>query len=610
MSQTKLKSAKNITKNSNSTKKNKNSKSNQSNSQVKSMAKGSSGSSSQNLSQQISEMFDQDNKVEQLKINIGDESVTLFYIDSLIDKALFAGGILSQLEKLSSEQSSNASSQGSQISKSKSKNKSSNNSSGSNQSQSQTLLEKIKLQTVSISGVVEAQDVNECLKNIFSGFVVLVVGEGAICYPIFGVEKRGIQEPPTSRVVKGPREGFVEDIGTNLGLVRKRLKTNKLKIIDIFVGEKTDTQVSLVYLEGVAKKEIIADVKKRIKNINIDAIIDSYYIESYLEEDRIKFFRRVGNTEKPDVFCAKVLEGRIGILVDGSPISLTVPFVLFEDLQSSGDYYSVPAMATFARLMRIFGLITAILAPGIYVSLQSYNYRILPINFLIALLSSIEGLSIPPLIEILVVLLLFEIITEASLQMPSALGMALSIIGALALGSTAVDAGLLSAPSIVIVAISSVALYIIPDQISETRLLRLLMTVVGGVIGLYGIVTAFMILTTYLTSMTSFGIPYMSPLAPSIKSDKKDAFVKQPVQSMDTRPELIAAEDKVRQQSSSSDNDDMSVTNEQNDSTDQNESEKNKASNMKKSGAVNQKSSKKQNSTGKAKSAKEVTNDV
>lgn len=526
--------SKNAIENKNSQKLNQIKKENAKNKKEQSSAGGA-------LADQIAKNFTDENKVENISVEIAGQSVTLFYVDSLIDKALFASGIMAPLEKLSK----NSSESHPQSSKSQ------------NSGSATSLAEKIKLQTVSISGVVESEDADECIKNIFSGFVVLVVDESALCYPIFGVEKRSIAEPPTSRVVKGPREGFVEDLATNIGLIRKRLKSPALKIVDMYVGKKTNTHVSLVYLENVARPEVVSEVKRKIKNINIDAIIDSYYIESFLEEDKLKFFRRVGNTEKPDILSAKVLEGRVGIIVDGSPIALTVPFVLFEDLQSSGDYYSLPSMATFARLMRIFGLITAILAPGIYVALQSYNYRILPINFLIALLSSIEGLSIPPLIEILVVLLLFEIITEASLQMPSALGMALSIIGALALGSTAVDAGLLSAPSIVIVAISSVALYIIPDQISETRLLRLLMTVVGGVIGLYGIVTAFMILTTYLTTITSFGVPYMSPLAPSIKSDKKDSFVKQALQAMDTRPELIAGEDKVRQTSSSKNNDDM-----------------------------------------------------
>lgn len=409
------------------------------------------------------------------------------------------------------------------------------------------LAEIIKKQIVSVSSVQDEYKPDKIIEAILSGSAVIVLKTKALIYPLYNPEKRAIQEPPTSRVVKGPREGFVEDIDINTALIRKRLKTIDLKIVDFLVGRRTKTKVSMLYLKNIAKPETIKKLKKQIKEIDIDAIIDSYYIESFLETNKFKFFRRVGNTEKPDIFCAKILEGRVGLLVDGSPVALTVPFMLFEDLQSADDYYNIPALATLTRMLRIVGLIFALLIPGIYVSLQSYNYRILPINFLITLLSSIEGLSIPPLIEILIVLFLFEIIMEASLRMPNSLGMALSIIGALALGNTAVDAGIISPPSIVIVAVSSVALYIIPDQISQTRLLRLLFTAIGGIIGLYGIVTSFIILSTYLVSITSYGVPYMTPFAPSVKSDKKDAFIKHSIEDMKTRPELIADKNKTRQ---------------------------------------------------------------
>ena len=472
------------------------------------------------LSAQIEQEFDQENQVEKQTFKIGKSQISVFYIESMIDKKLLSSGVLFPLERFSAnEQNQNV----------------------------KDLKQAIKAEVVAISSVVVSKNKNEIIKNIYQGFAVIVVDNEAICCPLYGVSKRSIDEPPNSRVVKGPREGFVEDIYSNIGLIRKRLQTTNLKIIDMFVGKQTNTQVSIFYMQDIAKKEVVEEVQKRIKMIDIDAIIDSYYIESFLEGKNLKFFRRVGNTEKPDIFCAKILEGRVGILVNGSPVALTVPFILLEDLQSAEDYYNIPAMATFARTMRIIGLIFAILIPGVYVALQSYNYRILPINFLITLLSSIEGLSIPPLVEILIVLFLFEVITEASLRMPNSLGMALSIIGALALGNTAVDAGIISPPSIVVVAISSVALYIIPDQISETRILRVLFTAIGGIIGLYGVLTAFILLTTYLCSILSFGVPYMAPFAPSIKIDKKDAFIKSTIQDMKKRPVLIADKNKVRQ---------------------------------------------------------------
>ena len=484
------------------------------------------------LVQKISKKFVPENKVVETKFKVMGENFSLFYIESLINKQLFSAGLLMPIEKFVKQNF---------------KNEKENNSTKFDENQNKNIYETIKNLIVGVSSLEELTDESEIENKIFSGSACVVFKDKAIAVPLFGVEKRSVVEPPTARVVKGPREGFVEDIATNIGLIRKRMKTKDLKIKDIFIGKKSRTQISLIYIEGVAKKEILKEVENRLSKIDIDAIIDSYYIESFLESDKLKFFRRVGNTEKPDIFCSKILEGRIGIVVDGSPVALSVPFILLEDLQSPEDYYTIPAQATFVRFMRFAGLILAILIPGIYVALQSFNYRILPINFLITLLSSIEGLSVPPLIEILLVLLLFEVITEASLQMPNSLGMALSIIGALALGNTAVDAGIISPPSVVLVAISSVALYIIPDQIAETRLLRILFTMIGGIIGLYGIITGLIILTTYLTSITSFGVPYLSPFAPHIKGDQKDAFVKKPIQSMNKRPILLSGKNSTRQ---------------------------------------------------------------
>ncbi len=554
--------------------------------------KGADSASVKNLASAIKSKFNEESKVVELNLNYLGEPITVFYIESLIDKKMLMNNFLSKFQELnnfsasSGVQNQSADSENNEetqsfVEENGSKNeskqvknnqksdkkepkndlKSAKNDSKSDkndqkneqksinfsQKSGSEILAMLKSQIATISLAEEYSDEFETIDKILAGNVALVCKESSYCISIFGAKSRSISEPPNSRVVKGPREGFVEDIFTNIGLVRKRLRSRTLRQVDLFVGERTKTQVTLIYLEDIAKPEIVEQVKKKIEAINIDGIIDSYYIESFLEEDKLKFFRRVGNTEKPDIFSAKVLEGRVGILVEGSPVALTLPFVLFEDLQSAEDYYTFPTMASFVRMMRIAGLIFAILIPAVYVALQSYNYEILPINFLITLLSSIEGLSIPPLMEILVVLLLFEVITEASIRMPNSLGMALSIIGALALGNTAVDAGIISPPSIVTVAVSSVALYIIPDQIAQTRILRVLFTVIGGIIGLYGVVVSFIILTTYLCSIDSFGIPYMAPLAPSIKADKKDAFIKSSIEEMKTRPELIASQDKIRQ---------------------------------------------------------------
>lgn len=359
-------------------------------------------------------------------------------------------------------------------------------------------------------------------------------------------DKRSISEPPTASVLKGPREGFIEDVGTNISMVRRRLKTENLVTKQLQLGRETKTTVVLVYLKNIASEHVVTHLEEKLQAVDIDGVIDSFYIQALLSKNGGQVFQRTGDTEKPDVLTARILEGRVGIFVDGSPLVITVPYFLLEDLQSADDYYMHPVRASMIRVIRLMGIILAILLPGLYVAVQSYHYRILPINFLISLLSSIEGLSFPPLLEILFVLFLFEILSEASLRMPKHLGMALSIIGALVLGDTAVQAGIISPPAVLIVAISGITLYTVPNQIGPSSVLRTLFTVIGGVIGFYGIMVGGIFIVAYLTSLDSFGTPYLAPYAPSIEMDKKDAIIKVNLQNMITRPQSIPNKNKVR----------------------------------------------------------------
>ena len=303
----------------------------------------------------------------------------------------------------------------------------------------------------------------------------------------------------------------------------------------------------LIYLKSVASKKVITEIEGRLNSIDIDGITASYYVESLLRNNDSKLFRQIGTTEKPDIATGKILEGRVCILVDGTPIALTVPYVFLEDIQSSDDYYMHPARATFIRMLRFFGILIAIMLPGIYVALESFHYRLLPIDFLISILSSIHGISFPPLLEILFVLFLFEILNEASVRMPKYLGMALSIIGALVLGDTAVQAGVITSPSIMIVALSGITIYILPDQAPITSLLRLAFTLAGGFAGFYGILLGIIFLSGYLVSISNFGAPLMAPFAPSIKADKKDALIKTSLNQMITRPKSFPNNNRIRQ---------------------------------------------------------------
>lgn len=398
-------------------------------------------------------------------------------------------------------------------------------------------LDKIS-QVLYVSEIVKEDKDKEIISHLLKGkgVVLLDKSKQALILAVDQFKERAIAEPPTSTVLKGPRAGFVENLKTNLASIRKILATPKLKTINLKVGKHTDTAISIVYIDGIADGNIVDIVKKRIESINIDGIIDSYYVSSYLEEHKHSMFKQIGNNEKPDITASKLLEGRIAIIVDGSPMVLTVPFVYLEDLQSGDDYYNNNARASFVRWIRIISVFVSILTPGLYIAIVLHHYKAIPLKFLITIVNTTKGLPLTPFAEILFVLLLFEILYEASLRMPKYLGLALSIVGALILGDTAVQAGLISPPAVMIVAISGLTIYCIPDQAPQLYILRMLYTFAGGMLGFFGIICLTIFLISYLCDFDNYGSPYFAPLSPYIKSDKKDFLYKADIVDMNTRP--------------------------------------------------------------------------
>lgn len=462
--------------------------------------------------------------VQDMKVS-ENKSVKLYFIDNMIDKNFVSKEIVDKLSL--------------------------NNLNGS------ITIEKI-LGNITVAGAQVKVGYQNAEEDVLGGSVVVFAdwfdGNKYISAPCQGYKMRAVAEPPTSAVQRGPREGFTEDINTNISLIRRRLKSPDVVIEDMKLGKYTDTKIVISYISSIADKKVVKELKEKLQKINIDGIVDSFYVESLIAPKKSNLFKQIGNTEKPDVAVAKILEGRIAIIVDGSPIVLTVPYIFLEDLQSGDDYYGQAMHASFIRIIRVLGIIISITLPGVYVALQSFHYGILPIDFLISIQTSIEGLSFPPLIEILVVLFLFEILNEASIRMPKYSGMALSIVGALVLGDTAVQAGLISPPAVIMVAISGITLFTVPNQIHIASILRFLFTIIGGVTGFYGLLTAFMFLISYLMTLDAYGSPYFAPYAPNISQDKKDGFIKQRLDDFISRPRSIPNINKVRQRNDKNSN--------------------------------------------------------
>lgn len=393
-----------------------------------------------------------------------------------------------------------------------------------------------------------AETFEDAVKEILDGNSLLLVDGIAVGF-IVGAKlppNRAVVEPPTDVAVKGPREGFIEDVKTNMALVRKRLKTPDLRFETLRVGRRSDTAVTICWLEGIADTEVKNSIKKQLQGIDIDNVPDSSYIAALISPRKHSVFRTVGTTEKPDIFSAKLCEGRVGLLVDGSPIALTAPFLLAEDLQSSEDYFVSPFAATTVRFLRCIALFIAMLLPGIYVAAQLFKIQLLPLGLTLTIASSIRDLPLSPSLEMFVVLLLLEILKEASIRMPKYVGMSLSVVGALVLGETAVSAGFLSTPAIIIVAFSGICLYTVPNFVETGSLLRWLFLLLAGSIGPFGMVLFAAFLLYYLVSSDAFGVPMLAPFSPLVPHDLRDAVVKYGMYNLTTRPRLFRTKNKTR----------------------------------------------------------------
>ena len=302
------------------------------------------------------------------------------------------------------------------------------------------------------------------------------------------------------------------------------------------MGKYTKTTVSVVYISSLANKELIEKVKKRIQAIDIDGIPDSSYISKFISDDGKSLFKHTGTTEKPDIMVAKMLEGRIGILVDGSPIAITLPYLIIEDFQTPEDYYISVFRANFIRILRVLSLFIAVLLPAFFVAAQLFHLQFIPLNFLLTIVNSIKGIPLSPSYEMFFTLLIFEILNEASIRMPKYVGMAVSIVGALVLGETAVNAGIVSTPAIMIMALSGICIYTVPEQLETVSIIRIIFLIIAGSIGAYGILLCTAFLFIYVSSQTLSFAPLLAPYAPLVKEDLKDGLTLTPVSEMQYRP--------------------------------------------------------------------------
>lgn len=356
-----------------------------------------------------------------------------------------------------------------------------------------------------------------------------------------GFPHRSVDSSQNEMVLRGPQEAFTEALRVNTALIRRRLRTNQLKFEEKTLGRFTQTQISIVYLEGVANDNIIAEVHRRLDNLkDVDSILDASCIEQYIEDAPFSIFPQMQYTERPDKVAASLLEGRIALIVDGSPEVLLLPLMFVQLLQSPEDYYNRIAPGTFMRWIRYMGLLIAITFPSLYVAITSYHPEMLPLNLLLSIAAAREGVPFPAFVEALIMELAFELLREASIRLPGAIGNTIGIVGALVIGDAAVSAHLVAPQMVIVVAITAIGSFTVPSMEASypIRLLRFPLMLLAAAFGLYGVMLGLLAILVHLVHLRSFGFPYLEPLAPLKLNELRDVFLRAPRWQMMLRPQF------------------------------------------------------------------------
>ena len=410
-------------------------------------------------------------------------------------------------------------------------------------------IEELGGSLVSVGDLNTIQTLDEVTEACLSGNAVLMIeGFGkALDISVKGWEKRAISEPDTETVVRGPREGFIENLRTNTAMVRRKLKSPALKVAATKIGDRTNTQVNILYIDGIADPALIQEIKRRLGNIDTDAILSAGNIEQYIEDTPSSVFQTIRYSEKPDTIAGKLLEGRAAIIIDGTPFVLSIPMLFVENFQASEDYAVRTSFATSMRILRFIAFFISLFGPALYVALATYHQELLPSTLLITMAASSDALPFPAALETGIMMLSFEILKEAGVRMPRPIGQAISIVGALVMGQAAVEAGLVGAPIVIVIAITAVASFATPFASEAVSLLKWVLLVLAATMGSFGITIGALAIVIHLSSLRSFGADYLAPFAPYQTSDIKDTVIRAPLWAMRTRPRSLNPQDLKRQ---------------------------------------------------------------
>lgn len=392
-----------------------------------------------------------------------------------------------------------------------------------------------------IGGIRRLHKLAEAVQTVLDGCIILFVGgePAALALDARKPPVRDVEAPKTEQVIRGPRDGFTEDINTGIGLIRRRIRDPRLRVEVRRLGRISSLQVALLYLEEVAAPDLVRLVRARLRRIRTDAILESGYVEQFIEDNPYSPFPQTMHTERPDRVVAALLEGRVGILVDGTPFALVLPVTAGLFLQSPEDYYERVSLATLPRLIRTVVVMISAVLPALYIVFTAFHAEILPTDMVLTVATGQARVPLPSAAEAMLMELFIELLLEASVRLPAAVGPTVSIVGALIIGESAVRAGLVGPAMVIVIAVTAIASYSMPAYVLafSLKLLRLALIVGAALFGLTGLMTVLNVVVVHLVALESFGVPYLSPMAPLNVRDMGDHMFRRPLWAMQRRPD-------------------------------------------------------------------------
>lgn len=412
--------------------------------------------------------------------------------------------------------------------------------------------QEIKEKILSVSDLREVDKLSEGVNAFLSGDTLLFIDNLDEAYVLAtrSWPNRGVSEPSGETVVRGSREGFTETIRFNTALVRRRIRDTRFRIKAVTLGVRSKTDTAIMYIDDIVKDGLVEEVENRISKINIDAVLDSGYVEQLIEDNKRSIFPQIQSTERPDVVAAALYEGRVAIMVDNSPFVLIVPATLPNLFQSPDDYYQRWISSSVVRVIRVLGIILSLIMPALYVAVTSFHTDIIPTKLAYSIAATREGVPFPAFIEAIIMEISLAFLMESIVRLPKPMGATIGIVGGLIIGQAAVSAGIVSPIMIIIVAITVITSFMTPNyEVSSAfRIVRFLLIIAASVVGLYGIVLGLVILLVHLVKLKSFGVAYLSPAVNTNTRDLKDFIIRFPTDKMKKRPRYMRTKDKIRQE--------------------------------------------------------------